>query len=440
MEGAPPTAEVLQQPDLLAVYGARELSIFGITGQLSQLAEMCPKDLTAVDQTAMNDFVIKAGNEAGWEIAPEHESIFRETAERQGLEVKFTIGTPKPEAGKDQPQPPEPTPAAPAAARQPRLAPAVRPEAPEQKAETSTLAAETPWATHVGPLKELAPPPELLRPVAVVPIEAAAAGSETYTLRDYPLVAQATAVAYEAAAQVTLAPDAITAEADAPAYDVAIEQAALPLRMPEAGTVSAVNLESMPAIAETPTVTAASFGQALEKMRSLFSDELANEALATPEGAASAETPPILAAVSERLDALTPEAQELIAPVLQRVTTSIKTIHALKLTGASPAEVTIAALELEQLCADLFDAIGLQYTAADLKQFMQVLLRPEFQPSLAENTETLDLEYSGMREVKQHLRQRFINGLTDVEHGIEHYLGVVVLGRVHSMQLEAVTA
>src|SRR5215469_2267311 len=81
------------QPDFLEVYADKELTVFGITGRLRDLAGMCPVDLSdpRVTLEAKNDFVIKAANESGMEIAPEHEDHFARAVEKFGLERKFTI-------------------------------------------------------------------------------------------------------------------------------------------------------------------------------------------------------------------------------------------------------------------------------------------------------------------------------------------------------------
>lgn len=90
---------VIDQPDFLEVYADRELTIFGITGRLQDLAGMCPVDLSdsRVTLEAKNEFVVKVANESGMEIAPEHEPYFSRVVERHGQERKFTVAM----AGKD---------------------------------------------------------------------------------------------------------------------------------------------------------------------------------------------------------------------------------------------------------------------------------------------------------------------------------------------------
>lgn len=94
-----PHAEQLEtiaaQPDFLEVYGDRELTVFGITGRLQDLAGMCPVDLSdpRVTLEAKNEFVVKVANESGLEIAPEHVPYFSQVVEKHGQERKFTVAT-----------------------------------------------------------------------------------------------------------------------------------------------------------------------------------------------------------------------------------------------------------------------------------------------------------------------------------------------------------
>lgn len=95
------------QPDFLEAYADRELTVFGITGRLQDLAGMCPVDLSdpRVTLEAKNEFVVKVANESGMEIAPEHETYFSQVVEKQGQERKFTV------AATDQSHHPEQQPA-----------------------------------------------------------------------------------------------------------------------------------------------------------------------------------------------------------------------------------------------------------------------------------------------------------------------------------------
>lgn len=88
--------------NLMEVFAEQEFTIFGVTGSLSQLAGLCPKDLSGktVSQEIINDFVVKVANEAGIEIDPQYEPLFTETLDRHGLERKFVVA-----AVVDDPQP-----------------------------------------------------------------------------------------------------------------------------------------------------------------------------------------------------------------------------------------------------------------------------------------------------------------------------------------------
>lgn len=89
----PENYEAVAQPDLLAAFAEREVSIFGIQGTFQQLAQMCPVDLSSPSITleAKNEFVIKAANEAGLTIEPEYEQVFTQITEQHGLERKFSV-------------------------------------------------------------------------------------------------------------------------------------------------------------------------------------------------------------------------------------------------------------------------------------------------------------------------------------------------------------
>jgi hypothetical protein len=78
-------------PAFLDIYGNTEVTIYGITGTLSELAALCTADDSTRTEEANNRFVIAAMNEAGAEILPEHESYFLEEIERKGLEPKIQI-------------------------------------------------------------------------------------------------------------------------------------------------------------------------------------------------------------------------------------------------------------------------------------------------------------------------------------------------------------
>lgn len=96
MEGPPPVEiehEPPPVPDLLEAFADKEVTIFGVTGTFGELARMCPVDLSdpRVTLEAKNDFVVKTANEAGMVVESQHETVFRTTTERLGLEPKFTI-------------------------------------------------------------------------------------------------------------------------------------------------------------------------------------------------------------------------------------------------------------------------------------------------------------------------------------------------------------
>lgn len=87
------TETFLEKPDLLEVYSNEVVTIYGLTGPLKDLAKMCPKDLRDpnISVEMKNEFVVKIANESDMAIDPEHEIIFNEVIEKNGLERKFKL-------------------------------------------------------------------------------------------------------------------------------------------------------------------------------------------------------------------------------------------------------------------------------------------------------------------------------------------------------------
>ena len=113
MEGmAGPRPEVMEQPllpNLLVEMGGIEITVFGQTGTIDDLADMCPEDLRApdVNQQAVNDFVVKEVNKTGVAINPKYEGIFATTLERLKIEPRYSLlsAEPKPSNDKLEPKP-----------------------------------------------------------------------------------------------------------------------------------------------------------------------------------------------------------------------------------------------------------------------------------------------------------------------------------------------
>lgn len=107
---APPAFETAPEVELLEVFREREVTIFGVTGTLGDLAEFCPKDLQGESTAALNEFVVKAANEAGLEIDREYEPVFTKYIEQNKLERKVVFISNKPvEQVNDRQAAPEPT-------------------------------------------------------------------------------------------------------------------------------------------------------------------------------------------------------------------------------------------------------------------------------------------------------------------------------------------
>jgi hypothetical protein len=86
--------EMDSQPDLLKIFANRVVTMFGFTGTLGELGDLCTRDLVndpSITLQVKNEFVVKAANEAGLEIEPKYEPLFSEVIEQKGLERKFTV-------------------------------------------------------------------------------------------------------------------------------------------------------------------------------------------------------------------------------------------------------------------------------------------------------------------------------------------------------------
>ncbi len=82
---------VHEHPDLLEIYGEKEVTLYGVTASIDSLSALCPVEPSQRSQEANNQFVISALNEAEAEILPEHEDYFMVELSRRGLEPKIKI-------------------------------------------------------------------------------------------------------------------------------------------------------------------------------------------------------------------------------------------------------------------------------------------------------------------------------------------------------------
>ena len=447
--------EQAAQPDLLEAFASREVTIFGITGTFKDLAGMCPVDLNdpRITLEAKNEFVVKAANEAGLEVEPEHEELFSRITERHGLEKKFTVAAPRNNLATES----KPTiqlgnvrnkniVASTSKLRDEQLPV----QTPEQRIISNELPEENkpsqpvrrlprvsiplpaiteiynaslrnkPMTEHVVYMSReqaQAPqvPPLVVEKTKMVAQEVANYDEETIFAVDElginivdDAINEILATSQPEAAIEPLPATARQETLEVPKVDWATELSKEPLDVYEDFT------EALRIFAELPTIPVI----AAQEADLGDSNQPSNAEMEKPQ-----PMPAILTTVAERLAELEPNEKELVAPILKNL---VGAIHGMQLLEAREADQeTIVAVEaqLQELCVALFEAIGIDYNEQAIKQFMGVMLHPDFEPPQPEVQEVrLDLEYVGTREAKWHFPQ-FTSGIADVERQIHHMLG-----------------
>ena len=143
--------------------------------------------------------------------------------------------------------------------------------------------------------------------------------------------------------------------------------------------------------------------------------------------------PPIVLTVAGRLAELGNSEKEAVAPILQNITGAIHGIGLLQAREAEPEMIAETVAQLEELCIVLFEALGIDYEDEDIKQFVGVMIRPEFKPVQPPPQELRpDLEYTGTREAKWHF-PKLPSGIAGlVEERIQRAVGMLALTRLPS--------
>ncbi len=95
LEQIVPSVESIQpeKPDLILEYPDQQVTLFGITGTIEDLLKMCPVPSGSMTLEAKNMFVVMALNEAEVPIKQEHMSIFEKIVESRGVELKVSVLT-----------------------------------------------------------------------------------------------------------------------------------------------------------------------------------------------------------------------------------------------------------------------------------------------------------------------------------------------------------
>jgi hypothetical protein len=442
-------------PDLLAVYADRQATVLGMTATFGELAKLCPVDLDDpnVSIEAKNNFVIKAANESGLEIAAEHEELFSQRLEALGLERKFSVEAPtKPQK---QAAVTKETESQQPAAKQPKadmilatehpvreyVAAAVEPQ--EAVVQRSTISGEQAERLPLAGTVDA----EL---VAHLHQEVSTDGEESMLFQPLETVMWTA----DDGAQPTII------EREEAHHILNVESEATPLPVEIATELNDPGIE-LPLVAWLPeTVQAAehrlageetsseSYGQAAavevweavlhKEPAELYEDfvgalKLLNERTPATMDVDDVETgqeqsvPEIVTVITERLAELSEAEKEPVAQAMQDV---IGALHGLQVMEARQADrETITAIEeqLTELCLTLFESLEIEYTEQDIKDFVAVLRNPDFRPDTARE-EIVDVKDPGTHEVKYFTRM--VGVAADIEHTIQSVLGTFVLRTV----------
>jgi hypothetical protein len=513
--------EVEQDPDLLREFADMEITVFGKTGTLDNLArEECPVDLDdpRVTPEMKNVFVVKAINLAGSAVDQKYEAYFTKVLDEHGVERKFTVAEQR--EAIEQPKPQSEPERVKASTELP--IPVQRTLEPEQVVQTAVLVALP--QQHVGEASlahaDITVPDEVVREIArhdeppeefdtirlasevqAVTGVAASSDAEASPLLDVPqveivtmqilkeyeerlsndaytetekivdeqaqvmgeVVMEGEGVVRELTSENTPAPEVLVAtmeevlglpEGDGTelAIDPFMEPLVLPMIVEESGSdVDIASLLTVELLAEPEDIWLAE----LHKEPTEIVDDIAAALLAlsaqqesagfiadvtdgTDSGLEDAtysvvpETrtallPAVVGLVAEQLRQLEPEAKETVSPIIKNIAGAIHAIHVLEARQSEPEVVARIQIELEAFCAQLFEAIGIEYDEDMVRQFAFVVSRPDFMamPQTAQLTEA-DLEYDGTREAKRGLHATTTN-LPVSDRPLERLLGVLAM-------------
>lgn len=474
MEGGP-NIEVQEQmppPDLLEVFADRQVEVFGITGSFRDLTAMCPVDLSdpRVTLEAKNEFVVKAANEAGLEIEPEHEALFTRVIDQHGLERKFTIAEPMQESASQPQNVPKVEREVVSATNEIRKQ---RVELDVNKAVDSQAQIQSEQIQHN--LRTMAESDSTSKESdnTVAATTANEHASEDKRTNTHPLersthLSQAPVPKSSSAElpgnEVTIQPqtpeienktepeqvDVAFAEPDTPetSIDLELHEASrdtLPdiweLPILEYNDESIIDAEAPAApieadwlaeLAKEPEEVYEDFVVVLQnylEFSALFELPLQEEYLTEAEKDETEDksfVPPILGLLTEKLAQLEPIEMESAVPIIHNIVGTIHGIHFLENQEADPELLAAAETQLETLCVSLFETLGIEHDEEIVNQFIQVLLSPMFKPK-KQGVEKLDLERVGTREAKHFAVELLPGQKGNSVHPSQYLLGIFAL-------------
>ncbi|MDB5169688.1 MAG: hypothetical protein JWN82_84 [Candidatus Saccharibacteria bacterium] len=386
---------------LLEVLGHEQITIFGETGTLQDLAEKCPIPLTDPRMTpeAIDRFVVNVYHKAGKEVSAELAPRFNRIADDLGIKPNYTIVKPQQERVKESDTVPE---------RSPIIEEkAINPVVLELVTLTDRRIDEVVWRrqvematiiTDVGEDTEdsIAPTVNTSSIVGseIAPVEKIVSAPRLVVAEPERLTetVMPSRVAEPAPTEVdqiaTLSPPEAVVHDDVmtPPLETAdfVEQ-------PEvAESIVSSEMAWRAELQQEPEVVLADFSTALQNMV-----ELSN-LFAFVEGESS-ELPPIIPAVSERLASLTPREQAEVAPIIKDIVGALHGLELLAAQDGNEALVLAVQEQLQELCVTLFEALGIDYTEQDIAVFLEVLASPQLQKLLLAEK---NVEELGTHEVK----------------------------------------
>jgi len=449
------------EPDLLEALADEELTLFGMTGTLRDLAEKCPVDLAdpRITMEMKNTFVVKAVNEAGLTIKPEYESVFNRIIEEKGLERKFSVlkadeNTRTEVATKENLQTREavlPT-ASPAQA----AARAAKETVVRQQAELVARISEEEAVVAAAPSRS---EKIIIKPIEVQP-ETLVSPTQTLlkamaTKKPLPLVAESGAKIIEA---VPVGASELEAEATVdvePATSLEMllaelvpegmqEVQSLGVVVTEVAGVEPVHVaEVVPVVvlgwemelAKEPLEVYEDFEMALREFTERKTSVLSGEEAGTTVDEGSESGVRMILIVAERLAALDVEEREVVAPTLKDIVGALHGLELLEAREVGPEVIATVEAKLEESVVALLEALGITYDEETVRLFINGLRDREFKPAPLLPS-AIDLERTGTHEVKRqfaHLASAFVR----VEHRFQRTLGRVALSATRFSELSA---
>lgn len=460
----PEVQEALPQPDLLEAYSDREITVFGITGTFQDLTAMCPVDLSdpRITREAKNKFVVKAANEAGLEIEPEHETIFTRVIEEHGLERNFSVAPSREVTTQDPVLPKLTNPLT---------------KVTENRAKVKELdnlqTNKWPQESSDEIRQDLLPRevliPEIIEAMAhkrsklqevsiqVASLPEAKTRIDTLTKsevvseadivnRDEPLIST-TVISRDSQIfsepkpnpiNSALKPEVIVSQTFR--NEIGAEQTAAHARYAVELTtdVSHEMLSDMISVWEYELAKDNpdffdEFSEALidylklDWLPAIDTEDLSSVPVHYETLESDHPMPTIVMQVAGQFELLRDDEKEQVTPQLKNIIGAVHGLLLLEKSGANPELIDLTQCQLEVLCTELFETLGVDYSNSDIKQFISVLLTPEFNKILKTIVHPFNIALTdeGTHEIK--LLGINVGGNADTHSLLHQILGMFAL-------------